>query len=252
MEGEFKLLIMEKNPKSIQAEAFRTLRTNIQYTSFDEKMKMLLVTSATPGEGKTTTAANLALSIAETDSPVLLLDCDLRRPSLHKKFNISNELGITDFLLGKASFEQTVKIYKNKLFIMTAGTIPPNPSEMLSSNKLKNFLNEVSQQFQMIIIDSPPVIPFTDAQILSTLADGVILVVASGETEKVMALKSKELLVKVNAKILGVVLNKFKETKGKGYDYGYGYYKEYYEDEKDGEKLGKKSKTRARKRSSGV
>lgn len=234
------MLIIEKSPKSIPAEAFRTLRTNIQYASFDKEVKTLLVTSAGPGEGKSTTAANLALSIAETGKTVLLVDCDLRRPSLHKKFNISNEAGITNFLLGEVTFEQATKVYKNKLFIMTAGNIPPNPAEMLSSNKLKNFLQKISQQFDTVIIDSPPVMAVTDAQILSTITDGVILVVNSGETEKSMALKAKESLMKVNANILGVVLNRFKSENGKNYGYGYYYY--YHEDEKG--KVKKKKKKR--------
>ncbi|WP_102399806.1 CpsD/CapB family tyrosine-protein kinase [Haloimpatiens massiliensis] len=215
------MLIIEKKPKSVPAEAFRTLRTNIQYASFDKEVRRLLVTSSGPKEGKSTTAANLALSISETGKSVLLLDCDLRRPSLHKKFNISNQVGITNFLLGEVNFEQAIKIYRNKLFIMTAGIIPPNPSEMLSSNKLRDFLQRVSQQFDMVIIDSPPVMAVTDAQILSTITDGVILVVASGETEKAMAIKAKESLKKVNANILGVVLNKFKEKNSRGYHYGY-------------------------------
>ncbi|WP_035291670.1 CpsD/CapB family tyrosine-protein kinase [Clostridium sp. KNHs214] len=215
------MLIIEKEPKSVPAEAFRTLRTNIQYASFDKEVRRLLVTSSGPKEGKSTTAANLALSISETGKSVLLLDCDLRRPSLHKKFNISNQVGITNFLLGEVNFEQAIKIYRNKLFIMTAGIIPPNPSEMLSSNKLRDFLQRVSQQFDMVIIDSPPVMAVTDAQILSTITDGVILVVASGETEKAMAIKAKESLKKVNANILGVVLNKFKEKNSRGYHYGY-------------------------------
>lgn len=215
------MLIIEKEPKSVTAEAFRTLRTNIQYASFDKEVRRLLVTSSGPKEGKSTTAANLALSISETGKSVLLLDCDLRRPSLHKKFNISNQVGITNFLLGEVNFEQAIKIYRNKLFIMTAGIIPPNPSEMLSSNKLRDFLQRVSQQFDMVIIDSPPVMAVTDAQILSTITDGVILVVASGETEKAMAIKAKESLKKVNANILGVVLNKFKEKNSRGYHYGY-------------------------------
>lgn len=235
------MLVIEKSPKSVPAEAYRTLRTNIQYASFDKELRRILVTSSGPGEGKSTTAANLALSIAETGKSVLLIDCDLRKPSVHKKFKISNEKGVTNFLLGEVTFEQATKVYKNKLFIMTAGTIPPNPAEMLSSNKLKNFLKRISDKFDMIIIDSPPVMAVTDAQILSTITDGVILVITSGQTEKAMAIKAKESLKKVNANIIGVVLNRLKEENGKSYGYGYYYY--YNEDEDgDGEVRKKKRK----------
>lgn len=223
------MLIIEKDPKSIPAEAYRSLRTNIQYTSFDKKIKKLLVTSSTPGEGKSTTASNLALAIAGEGKKVLLIDCDLRKPSVHKKFNISNQVGVTNFLLGEVGFEEAVNNYKNKLFIMTAGTIPPNPSEMLSSKNLNNFLQDVSEKFDMVIIDSPPIMAVTDAQILSTKTDGVVLVIEAGKTEKAVALRSKEALEKVNAKILGVVLNKFKTEHGKSGGQGYYYY--YSEDE---------------------
>lgn len=233
------MLVIEKSPKSVPAEAYRTLRTNIQYASFDKELRRILVTSSGPGEGKSTTAANLALSIAETGKSVLLIDCDLRKPSVHKKFKISNEKGVTNFLLGEVTFEQATKVYKNKLFIMTAGTIPPNPAEMLSSNKLKNFLKKVSDQFDMVIIDSPPVMAVTDAQILSTITDGVILVITSGQTEKAMAIKAKESLKKVNANIIGVVLNRLKEENGKSYGYGYYY---YYNEDEDGEVRKKKRK----------
>lgn len=223
------MLIIEKDPKSIPAEAYRSLRTNIQYTSFDKKIKKLLVTSSTPGEGKSTTASNLALAIAGEGKKVLLIDCDLRKPSVHKKFNISNQVGVTNFLLGEVGFEAAVNNYKNKLFIMTAGTIPPNPSEMLSSKNLNNFLQDVSEKFDMVIIDSPPIMAVTDAQILSTKTDGVVLVIEAGKTEKVVALRAKASLEKVNAKILGVVLNKFKTEHGKSSGQGYYYY--YSEDE---------------------
>ncbi|WP_035291771.1 CpsD/CapB family tyrosine-protein kinase [Clostridium sp. KNHs214] len=231
------MLVIEKSPKSVPAEAYRTLRTNIQYASFDKELRRILVTSSGPGEGKSTTAANLALSIAETGKSVLLIDCDLRKPSVHKKFKISNEKGVTNFLLGEVTFEQATKVYKNKLFIMTAGTIPPNPAEMLSSNKLKNFLKKVSDQFDMVIIDSPPVMAVTDAQILSTITDGVILVITSAQTEKAMAIKAKESLKKVNANILGVVLNRIKEENGKSYGYYY-----YYNEDENGEVKKKKRK----------
>ncbi|WP_392486719.1 CpsD/CapB family tyrosine-protein kinase [Haloimpatiens sp. FM7315] len=233
------MLILEKDPKSPVAEAFRTLRTNIQYSSFDKRMKTILVTSAGPGEGKSTTCANLALTIAETSKKVLLIDCDLRKPTMHKKFKVSNEKGISDFLVGDVDLEEALKKYKENLYIMTSGTIPPNPSEMLASNKLKTFLEDMEDKFDYILIDSPPVLAVTDAQILSTIADGVIMVVASGQTAKEMSQKAKELLLKVKANILGVILTKVEIRTGKSYNskYGYAYY--YYYNE-DGDKVKKK------------
>ncbi|MFD3155939.1 CpsD/CapB family tyrosine-protein kinase [Haloimpatiens sp. FM7330] len=231
------MLILQKDPKSVASEAFRTLRTNIQYSSFDEKIRTILITSSGPGEGKSTTSCNLALTTAETGKKVLIIDCDLRKPTIHKKFNMSNELGISNYLLGEITFEEAAKQYSENLYVLTCGTIPPNPSEMLSSNKLKEFLNEAKEKFDVVIIDSPPVLAVTDAQILSTLVQGVLLVVASNRTEKDMCVRAKELLMKVNAKILGVVLTRMSMKKGKGYGYGYYY---YYESDENGEKTKKK------------
>lgn len=228
-------LIVENNPKSPIAEAYRTLRTNIQFTSFDDKLKVILVTSSGPSEGKTTTAGNLALSFSQTGKKVLVIDCDLRKPSVHKKFQISNTAGLSNILVGENEFADTVNKYSDNLWIIPSGTIPPNPSEMLMSKKFKNFIDEMREKFDYIIIDTPPVIAVTDAQILSTEADGCILVVSSGEAQREAVQKSRELLENVNAKILGVVLNKM-DLKSRG---SYGYY--YYYGEEDKKKRRKKA-----------
>lgn len=220
------MLIVQDNPKSPISEAYRTLRTNIQFSNFDEKLSAIVITSPGPSEGKSTTAANLALTLAETGSKVLLIDCDLRKPSIHKKFNISNHRGLSNLLIGQYKFTDVAQKYTDKLCILTSGTIPPNPSEMLSSKKMKLFLDEAKTTFNYIILDAPPVIAVTDAQILSTMTDGVLLVIAAGQAEITEAQKAKELLEHVNANILGVVLNKAEVSKNKNYGYYHYYYGE--------------------------
>jgi capsular exopolysaccharide synthesis family protein len=224
-------LIVQKNPKSPVSEAYRTLRTNIQFASFDKDIKTIVVTSSGPKEGKSTTAANLALAIAETSKKVLIIDCDLRIPTLHKNFRISNKIGLTNLLVENLNIEDIMVAYIDNLYLLPSGTIPPSPAEMLSSNRMKTFIEETKNKFDCIIIDSPPIIAVTDAQILSTIADGVLLVASSGEVEREAINRAKDLLTRVNANILGVVLNKV-ELKGRR---GYGYYN-YYGNENEGKK----------------
>lgn len=226
------MLIVQDNPKSPISEAYRTLRTNIQFSNFDNKLSTILITSSGPSEGKSTTASNLALTLAETGSKVLLIDCDLRKPSLHKKFNISNHKGLSNLLIGQYKFADVAQKYTDNLCILTSGTIPPNPSEMLSSKKMKQFLEEAKVNFNYVILDTPPVIAVTDAQILSTMADGVLLVIATGQAEISATQKSKELLDHVKANILGVVLNKAEVKKNKNYGYYHYYYGENGEKKK--------------------
>ncbi|AEB75386.1 CpsD/CapB family tyrosine-protein kinase [Clostridium botulinum] len=233
------MLIVEKEPKSIAAEAYRTLRTNIQYSSFDKELKTIIVTSSGPSEGKSTTSGNLALSMAQSDRKVLLVDCDLRKPTVHKKFHISNEKGLSNYLVGEALFEEVIVKYNENLSLLPAGTIPPNPAEMVASKKMKSFLDSLKGKFDCVLIDTPPVIAVTDAQILSTVVDGVLLVAASGQAEKEAATRAKELLLKVNANILGVVLTKVPLNEGKGYGYSYYY---YYGNEDEESKKGRRHK----------
>ena len=218
------MLIVEKEPKSIAAEAYRTLRTNIQYSSFDKDIKTILVTSSGPSEGKSTTTGNLALTMAQSDKKVLIVDCDLRKPTVHKKFSISNEKGLSNYLIGEVELDDVIVKYSENLYLLTSGTIPPNPAEMLSSKKMKEFLDLMKEKFDTVIIDSPPVLAVTDAQILSTEVEGVLLVAASGQTEKEALIRAKELLLKVKANILGVILTKVPQDSGKSYGYTYYYY----------------------------
>ena len=233
------MLIVEKEPKSIAAEAYRTLRTNIQYSSFDKDIKTILVTSSGPSEGKSTTTGNLALTMAQSDKKVLIVDCDLRKPTVHKKFSISNEKGLSNYLIGEVELDDVIVKYSENLYLLTSGTIPPNPAEMLSSKKMKEFLDLMKEKFDTVIIDSPPVLAVTDAQILSTEVEGVLLVAASGQTEKEALIRAKELLLKVKANILGVILTRVPQDSGKSYGYTYYY---YYGDGDDNHKKRRKKR----------
>lgn len=217
-------VISLKNPKSVAAEAFRTLRTNIQFSSLDEEIKTMIVTSTQPGEGKSTVMVNLAVTIAQSGKRVVLLDCDLRKPSIHKKLGMTNSEGITSVLSQEKSLEEAMKLMNvPNLCVITSGPIPPNPAELLGSKKMKAFLKELEDHFDIILIDAPPVLAVTDAQILANLAQGVIFVTSYGQTEKLAVVRAKELVEKVGGKILGVVVNKVPND-SRSYYYG----KEYY------------------------
>ena len=213
------MFIVEEKPKSIEAEAYRSLRTNIQYSSFDDKYKVIVVTSSDPGEGKSTTAGNLAMALAQGGNSVLLVDCDMRKPSIHKKFKISNVAGLTDLLINKYVMEEIVYKFNDNLTVVTSGNIPPNPSEMLDSISMRKFLTEMREEFDYIILDTPPLQAVTDAQILSTKADGTLLVVKAEKTKKESVLNSINLIKKVNGNIIGTVLNGVDNKRNKYYYY---------------------------------
>lgn len=213
------MFTIEKRPKSVISENFRILRTNLQYSSLDKKYKVIVITSSNPGEGKTTISSNLALTLAEEDKKVVLIDCDLRRPYIHRIFKISNGNGLSQVLLGKKDFNIASTKYKENLTILTSGYIPPNPAEMLASDKMSKLLDNLREEFDYIILDTPPVLLVTDSQILSTKADGTILVVKSEKTKKTEVKDSIELLKKVNANIIGTVLNGVNSKENKHYSY---------------------------------
>lgn len=215
-------LITVKDPRAPISEAYRSLRTNIQFSSFDEKLKVIMVTSAGPGEGKSITSANLAVIMAQSGNKTLLVDCDQRKPSMHKIFQISNIYGLSNLLAGEISTEcAIIESDIDNLQILTSGVKPPNPSELLSSKKMNLFIDSLRNEYDYIILDTPPVLAVTDAQVISKYSDGCLLVVSSGEAEKEAVIKSKEALEKVNSKILGVVLNKMRVNSK-------GYYSTYY------------------------
>ena len=214
------MFVMEKAPKSIDAEAYRSLRSNIEYSSFDDEYRVIVVTSSVPGEGKSTTSGNLAIALAQSGNSVLLVDCDMRKPSIHKMFKISNAAGTAELLLRKKSFEEVANKYNENLTIITAGKIPPNPSEMLASRAMTAFIEEMKKEFKYIILDTPPLQAVTDAQVLSTKADGVLLIVRAGSTKREMVFNSVDLIKKVQGKVIGTVLNGVENKKNNYYYYG--------------------------------
>jgi protein-tyrosine kinase len=214
-------LITHLDPKSPVSEAFRTLRTNIQFSCIDSQIKTMMVTSTGPSEGKSTVTANLAVVLAQSGKKTLLVDTDLRKPTVHRTFRLLNRDGLTNALTSQNDFKQYVKESEiENLDIITTGPIPPNPSELLGSMAMARFINEVSAIYDRVVFDTPPVIAVTDAQILATQVDGVFLVVNSGKTNRDMALKAKTLLCNVKANILGCVLNN-RELEGENYYYYY-------------------------------
>lgn len=212
-------LIAQTNPKSPITEQYRLIRTNIQFSSVDKEIKTIMVTSAEPNDGKSTTAANLAIVLAQEEKKVLLVDADLRKPSIHYAFNLSNIHGLTSVLTKKIELRKTIlNSNVSNLDILTSGPMPPNPSELLNSKAIEKAINELKDIYDYIIFDTPPVLVVTDSQIVANKCDGVIMVVASGKTNKQSAVKAKELLVKAKTSLLGVVLNGV-ETDNNNYYY---------------------------------
>ena len=230
-------IISIKNPKSPIAEAYRGIRTSIEFSNLDKNLQVITVTSSMQNEGKSTVLANLAVSFANLDKKVLIMEGDLRNPSVHRMFNISNIKGLTDILLQNKVFADCVHCTDVKnLHVLTCGAIPPNPSEMLSSKKIRDFIESLREYYDYIFIDAPPIGIVTDAGIISTYTDGCIFVVGAGEADIEMAKVSKERLEKVGANILGVVLNKFESSGASGY------YNYYYEQETKGKGKGRRKK----------
>ena len=226
-------LAMVKDVRSPIAESYRHLRTSLLLSSAGTAPRTILVTSSQPSEGKTTTAINTAFILAQTGAEVLLIDCDLRRPRLHVHFNISNARGLTNCLSGEASeIDSVIQSYAQlpNLKLLPSGPMPPNPAELLGSEEMRKLLISLSEKFTHVIVDSPPAISFTDASILSTFVDGVILVVHGGRSSRAVVRRAKQQLLDIGAHIFGVVLNNVKIEKTHDYYYGgyYGYYKSNY------------------------
>ncbi|WP_090580977.1 CpsD/CapB family tyrosine-protein kinase [Paenibacillus sp. OV219] len=217
-------LIAAINPKSPVSEAYRTLRTNIQFSAIDQQMQVLMVASATVGEGKTTTLTNLAVTYAQEGKKVLLIDADLRNPSLHQVFQQSNRVGLTSAFLNHQPITDVISETNiDNLFIIPSGPIPPNPSEILGSQRMQMLMDDLKRIFDVILLDTPPVLPVADSLIVSSYCDGVILVVHAGKVKKELVKKAKANLDHVKARILGVVLNNNERSKNEGqYYYYYG------------------------------
>lgn len=216
------LVTLRGTPKS---EAFRTLRTNLQYVDVDNPPHTVVITSSVPSEGKTTTACNLAIALGQAGSKVLLVEGDLRRPKVAEYLGVDGSIGITDILIGQAELDTSiVSWHRGLLDFLPSGAIPPNPSELLGSRQMAELLTELRGRYDAIVIDAPPLLLVTDAAVLATSADGAILIARYGHTNREQVAHAADGLRQVNARVLGTVLNFAPaRRRGKGYGYGYGY-----------------------------
>ncbi|MEH7335237.1 CpsD/CapB family tyrosine-protein kinase [Neobacillus drentensis] len=213
-------LVASFDPKSPISEQYRTIRTNIQYSSVDQELKAIMVTSSGPAEGKSTTIANLAVVFAQQGKKVLIVDADLRRPTVHYTFDTNNTTGFTTVLTKQSTLLKTIEeTDEENLYILTSGPIPPNPAELLSSKSMEKFIEDAKNEFDIVLFDTPPLLAVADPQILANQCDGSILVVFSGKTEIDQAKKGKELLENAKSKLIGVVLNHQEATKSNYYYY---------------------------------
>lgn len=218
-------LVTVTDARSASAEAYRTLRTNLIFSQAVQTLRTVLVTSASPGEGKTTTAANLAVSFAHHGMRVLLVDCDLRRGRLHKIFNVPRDPGMTELVIGQAEAESVIRQTDiTGLYVVSSGNLPPNPSELLGGERMRKTLASLSEAFDLIIIDTPPLLAASDGAILATLSDGVVLVLRAGSTESEAAQQAIQQLSGVGARVVGAVLN---DPDAKVPTYGGYYHYEY-------------------------
>ena len=230
----------------IAQESIRQLRTNLRFVNVDTPPRSFIVTSAVPGEGKSTVSLSLARAMADAGSPVILIDADLRRPTVAKKLKLDAKVGLTQVLAGQVEIANAVhQLGDSNLFVLPAGRIPPNPSELLGSDKMRQLINELSEEF-IVVVDVPPLLPVTDASLLSHSVDGVILVGSIGRSHREQMTEASNILKKVNANLLGMVLNRA-PRKGLGNSYyGFGYasayvgYATYYGYGKEGDKKSSK------------
>ena len=220
-------LITSLDSHAPRLESFRMLRTNLQFLDVDEPPKVFVVTSAVPGEGKSTTAINLALTLAKASQKVLLIEADLRRPRVSTYLRLEPTVGLTTVLVGAIDVDSAIQPYRETgLDVVTSGTVPPNPAELLQSQTMQTTLDKLRGRYDLIIIDAPPLLPVTDAAVLATQADGAILVVRHGKTSREQVSEASKRLESVDAKAFGAVLNMVPargDSYGYGYGYGYGY-----------------------------
>ena len=220
--------ITQTEPRSPTAEAYRSLRTNVNYASVDNPLRIVMVTSAEPGEGKTTTACNLGVVLAQNGARVIIADCDLRHPRVHKYFGLSNRQGLST-LLTQADEVLDGKLQKTaieNLMVLTTGSLPPNPAELMGSQKMQRVLASMRTESDFILVDTPPVLAVTDAAVLAPTLDGVLLVVRPGKTRASALRLTMEKLQQVNANVLGVILNDI-DLRRQSYTYHYHYYRNY-------------------------
>ncbi|MBK8431915.1 MAG: CpsD/CapB family tyrosine-protein kinase [Chloroflexi bacterium] len=199
-------LITLTNPRSPVSEAYRTLRTNLSFYSLDNSLHTLVVTSPAPEEGAAETAANLAVTMAQSGKRTILVECDLRRPSLHTLFNLSAEPGLTNTLLGQQESVPLQQTAVENLVLLTSGAQPPNPADLLGSRRMDGLIEQLRQQADIVIFHAPPVAAVTDATVLGSKVDGVLLVIQAGKTRRDHAQKAKEILAKANVRLIGATL----------------------------------------------
>ena len=231
-------LIANSDAKSPVSEAYRTIRTNIKFSNIAGKeLKTIMVTSATPNDGKSTTISNLAVVMAQAGHSVVVCDCDFRNPTQHKIFNLPNK-GLSNCVAtGSNVMDIIQRTSIPNLYVLTSGPVAPNPSELLSSQNMVDIFNELKQHFDYVLVDTPPIMPVTDAAVVSGKVDGTIMVIASGTVSPAIAVEAKTRLEQAGAHLLGVVLNKV-DVSGNSH-YGYGYYY-YYGSEHKGSRGGDK------------
>ncbi len=219
--GSRRPLVVDTHPSSSRAEAYRGLRTNLRFVDVEVRSRAVSLTSSVQGEGKTTTAVNLALSIAQEGRRVLLIDADLRRPRVAERLGLEGAVGLTEVLLERSSLEDAVQTTgrEGALTVLPAGSIPPNPSELLSSDRMRRLLERVERDFDDVLIDAPPVLPVTDAALLSTITGGTLLVVSLRRVSPSQVRRSLEALATVDANVLGLVLNRVPAKRGNRYGY---------------------------------
>jgi capsular exopolysaccharide synthesis family protein len=227
-------LVTHGHPKSMLSEAYRNIRTSILLSFSEKPPKRIIISSPNPLEGKTTTVINTGIALSQTGAQVIIIDSDMRKPRVHKIFNGDNGVGLSNFLSGNADLDSVIKKSDvPNLYYIPSGPIPPNPSELIGSKLFKTMMENLGERFDHIVLDSPPVLGFADTIILSTCVDGIILVVLGGKTPRETIQRAKDVLRQVNAKILGVVINRVDIQRS---DYGYYYYRYHYYYGKEGEK----------------
>ncbi len=212
-------LVSYNDSKAPATEAYRSLRTNLNYYNIDKSIKSIVVTSPSSSDGKTTTVCNLSVSMAQTGKKVLIVDADLRRPRVHTHFDLSNDVGLTDILMNEKLIDKAIKQVEeiNNLSVLTSGWKTQNPAEVLSSQNVKSVINMLKSIYDIVLIDTPPVAQLTDAAVIAAEVDGVILVLASGEDNYNSARYAKQALKKVEANVLGVVLTKIRHPVSRYY-----------------------------------
>ena len=211
-------LIALRDPRSAAAEAYRTLRTNIQFSSLDRQLHTLLATSSAPDEGKSTTIANLAVTMAQAEQRVILVDCDLRRPTLHTLFGLPNDAGLTSTILAQDDAEiPLLETGVPGLSLLASGPLPPRPADILGSRRMEAVIERLRANADIVLFDTPPVVGVTDAAVLANRVDGVLLIFSAGTTTRERGRQARQILEKVKANIVGVVLNNAEVSQEYGY-----------------------------------